>query len=272
MKLRSSIFLLSITTLLLTGSGCLDSTIVIPPPITSNPTPPVEVVPEQVSWVTSPNGIETYQIPSKNQEALAGLILLRFKKDKFTFDIDHSEDAPRTVESWLEKNPNAVTALNGSYFHEDLFPSGLLITKGEKIGDRLFDWSRSGLLVLDNPQIIYEQPTEPKNLSQITEAIQSYPVLVKKGVSAVLEDSEKIATRTFVGLTKTGDVVIGCLPRTQVSLYTLSQEITKLPVSLESAINVDGGPSSGCAFNFPDSPKNLDSLTTVPNAILVTPK
>lgn len=257
--------------LLLSGSGCVKAPST---PTSTPPTSPSTEAPKEIehSWTSPTKGLRLLTVPARTTHPLSGLTLVEVDPTYVRATLVHDETAPRTVEGWLETEDTALLAINGSYFHEDLFPSGYLVAGGERIGDRAFDWSRSGTWILDTQTILFEEPEIPADIFGKQAVLQSYPILIKQGVPAIQEDSGKIAARSFVGLDASGHVLVGCLPRTQVSLFTLANELTKLPVTWEAALNLDGGPSSGCAFRFDEAPTTYDSLTTVPNAILLLPK
>ena len=80
-----------------------------------------------------------------------------------------------------------------------MLPSGLLISNGERIGEREFDYQRTAFLSLSPKLEIIDTTQEKVNLEKIKEGAQSYPLLIRDGQSAIESDSELLARRSFIG-------------------------------------------------------------------------
>lgn len=201
------------------------------------------------------------------------VVIYRFSRTKHTFGFRHSTSSA-AVSEWMGRESEALFAANGVYFHEDELPSGWFRTEGKVIGTRSFDADKSALLVLGpNPTILVNASEQKAAKQKARDAAQSFPLLISGGVAVVKEDSGKVARRTFVGTDKTQEYLyVGIVPYTGISLYELSQALTRLPVRWEAVLNLDGGPSSGIVFRSPDQSETIDSYVTVPNVLVIHPK
>lgn len=257
------------------GAGCVQSS--------AEPTQPAapEITASRAGvWQPIQDGMsEMYFFQGARENKKEGF-LFRFDPDKYSFRFASSLE-PKTMEDWLAENPRAVMVTNGVYFHEDYSPSGLLVSGGQRIGERKFDADKSGLLELAPEVRIIDTSAEPLDVTGVTEAAQSYPFLVLDGKSAIEEDSGLTAPRTFVGTDRDGNFLVGFVPQDSITLFVLAQTLESLDVDinlgLARVLNLDGGPSTGYALRLPaDVAEFWDGhekdFALVPNVIIVEPK
>ena len=178
---------------------------------------------------------------------------------------------PAHVSEWFDHVTSAVMMTNGVYFHEDLFPSGLFIHGGKRIGARQFDADKSGVLSFTPKPEILRSVLSNEQIKVWQEAAQSFPFLIEDGAIAVATDTGRIARRTFIGLDRDGNVYMGIVPFAGLSLYELARALSRLPIPWDSVLNLDGGPSSGLFVRSGDGVEGLDSFVPVPNVIAVEP-
>ena len=198
------------------------------------------------------------------------LILYRFAAGRFDWSVEHASTS-RTVAGWFEHVHEPVAVANGVYFNEDGLPSGLLVDDGLRIGNRRFDDDKSGLITLGSaPAIINTQTEFAPTL--VSEAAQSFPLLLVDGKPQVKTDTEKKARRTFFATDIRGNTYLGMAPLGSLSLYELSNLLARSGLELDRAINLDGGPSTGIAVETDGGLQLENSLSAVPNAIIVRRK
>jgi len=202
-----------------------------------------------------------------DQAETAKMIIYRLPIKNFSFHFEHGE--AKKISDWTLGHENLALAINGTYFHEDMLPSGLLITKKERIGDREFDLDKTGLIRLQPNLAILDTTTEIFDQTQLIEAAQTFPFLIKNGVVDIKKESGLNARRSFFGLDKDGNAYFGVVPNRSISLFKLAQILKNIEADWDDVINLDGGPSNGIYANFPFSKETLDSFTPVPNVILV---
>lgn len=250
--------------LILSGVGCATFNIKYIPDVTA----PTE--PAKAEWTSVQNGIDRMEYLF-GDDRFSALVVYRFSPDCCSYQVKTSTE-PKDMDAWALALPDATLLVNAAYFHEDLSPSGLLISEGKRVGDRSFDLDKSGLITLAPQVRILDTATETFNENKLTEALQSYPFLMKDSEAAVKENSGLSARRTFIGTDKTGHAYIGIVNLTDLTLYRLSQLLDGMEVEWDNVLNLDGGPSSGLIVRTPEWNERMDSLTPVGSVIVVNTK
>lgn len=247
--------------LLLVGAGC---------PSMPDISPPVEVpVPISVSttlnWKTQGPGFDRAETVFSSTTG-ATLVLYRLSPEQHDAELLHTLP-PKHLSVWGAEATTGTTLLvNGVYFHEDYLPSGFVRRQGERIGTRLFDQDKSGAIVF-HPLRLVDTKTVPLKLDVQKDVAQSYPFLMRNGVSAVAEESGKMARRTFLGTDREGMTYVGVVPYAPITLYQLGRFLEDLPISWAHVLNLDGGPSTGLWMRSGRESELLDSYVPVPNIL-----
>ncbi len=232
--------------------------------ITQKPTEQVQ------TWTVLAPGVQQLSVSLTAPQA-GHVVLFAFDPKQFDFRFAYSTSS-KTVVEWHQAFPEALAVFNGSYFHEDQTPSGDLIRDGKDLSPRSFDLDKSAVIELAPQFRIIDTLNQPFDANVSQEAAQSFPVLVRRGQSAVLEDSGKIARRTFVGVRNDGWAVLGTLADGELSLFQLAQTLSRSEFLMQTALNLDGGPSTGYSFLSENSEQVSNSFTTVPISVIVKRK
>jgi hypothetical protein len=259
MRFRQS-FGAGILALVILGAGCrstfdVPSTHEIVAPL---PTP---------EWQDVGDGVMRLEVEFGKLAVKGSLRMYRFPKEGWSWGFAQSTSAA-SVRDWSDRIPDATVIINGVYFHDDNLPSGTFVSHGERVGSRAFDADKSALIVLAPTPRIVDLTTEPSALDHATEAAQTFPYLIKDGVSAITEDSGKLAERTFVGTDKEGRWYVGVALNESLSLYELMQLVAAQPVVWDDVTNLDGGPSTGIFIDLPNENRSRNSLAPVSNVIV----
>jgi uncharacterized protein YigE (DUF2233 family) len=110
----------------------------------------------------------------------------------------------------------------------------------------------------------------PYNPSEyLSEAVQSFPVLVKPGgVMGFPADGDagQPARRTVVAQDTTGKILFLVAPHGYFSLHELAVWLSSSDLAIDTALNLDGGPSSGI---WMPGHINIDAIVPVPLVIAV---
>lgn len=252
----------AILVLSLTGAGCQ-----------TEPIPGPSLVPSEGSqievqtWRPNTSGFETLAITDEDGDEIG--IMYAFDPDEFRFRFENSSSIHSIVE-WMTYSTSAVAVMNGVYFHDDGSPSGLLVHNGTEISTRRFSDDKSSVIRLSPaPAIIDTNEIAAAIASQ--EAAQSYPLLLEASKPQVTTDTGNKAQRSFIGFRDDGHLVLGVIMKKELSLYELSQLLSKKDYRLISALNVDGGSSSGL-YSRDEDTMSYNSLFPVPNVITVYKK
>lgn len=259
-KLRPVLGLFLAVSLSLYGAGCL------PPELRSIPVPGSQTH-IGGEWKTVASGVERMEYQFATSTG-ASVILYRFAPDAFTWRFEESQTTPRKIADWASQFPNATVLVNGVYFHEDFSPSGLLISRGKRIGERQFDLDKSGMIQLAPKFKINDTSIERVNVSSSQELAQSYPFYFIHGKPAIQKDTGQFARRTFIATDMQGRVYLGIDPEYPVSLYGLMTILQSVPVSWDMVLNLDGGPSSGLNVQIGETDEIIQSDALVPIVIV----
>lgn len=211
------------------------------------------------AWIKLSENIE-------RRELEPGLVIYKLNPKMIRTEIHYDESAP-LFEEWQNKTDYAIL-INGGYFDEHFQPTGLLIKDGLEIGSNRYDDDRSGsLIITDHPYIIDTADTPIPEISPAVSVLQSFPLLISKGLPAIKEDSNKLARRTVVAADKSGDFLIIIADKTPVSLYALMNTLLESDLELEIALNLDGGPSTTLSAKTENFEETLIGLSPLPQVI-----
>ncbi|MFO0765076.1 MAG: phosphodiester glycosidase family protein [Patescibacteria group bacterium] len=253
----------AIIALSLTGTGCQSTRNT---PTDSSPAPISET--QQVRWQKNDSGFETIPVMNQGSTTTIG-VMHAFDPSRFRFAFDTATSGKSVVE-WLSTSSSLVAVMNGAYFHEDFTPAGMLIHQGKEQNKRRFDADKSAVIRLaPNPSIV--DTNKKFDVTGALEAAQSYPVLLRGRHSTITEDSGKKARRSFVGMRDDGFVVFGVIAKSEITLYELSQLLSRDEYRLASALNMDGGSSTGL-FSHDEKTPSFNSVFPVPNVMEVYKK
>jgi uncharacterized protein YigE (DUF2233 family) len=246
----------------LTGAGCLPAA--IPQDQLSG-----KAASSMPTWQNIGPGISRYECGA--EACGARLILYRFSKDEFIWHFNNSAE-PMTVEAWAASMPKAIFVANGVYFDEKFQPTGMLKTSGVAVNGRTYDLKESALLELSPAIAIIDTAAGKPDLAKISEAAQSYPLLIKNGVAAAIAKDEHPARRTIVGTDKNGDVYAGVIPEDSVSFAELVSLLERTNVKWNNVLNLDGGTSTGFSIQADGYDETMNSIVQVPNVIVAERK
>jgi len=241
--------------IILAGAGCL--------PATSLP-----VATPKAAWQTIGDGLSRYDC--RAQECGSRLIVYRFAKDKFAWHFV-SRAEPSTVEAWAKSLPQATIVANGVYFDAAFQPTGLLKTAGGAVNPHVYDLKKSALLELAPSFAIIDTSSEPLAIASMTEAAQSYPLLIKRG-AVQPTTTARASRRTVIGDDQSGDIYLGSVPEDAVTFAQLAALLEKTGIKWDNVLNLDGGTSTGFAAHDGDFSETMNSIVQVPNVIVAERK
>ena len=167
---------------------------------------------------------------------------------------------------------NCVAGCNGGFFTPEGKPLGLAIADGKSSGTKNLGSSlASGLLILDGAQFSIERSKKffqpnPKLPRQL---LQSGPFLVENGKKVGELSTKRFSRRTFI-LTDGGNRwAIGYCPSTSLDQLgtVLADSKSFANFNVASALNLDGGSSSGLWVKTEHRPFYLHEIKPVRNFI-----
>jgi exopolysaccharide biosynthesis protein len=186
----------------------------------------------------------------KNDGTNIIIYMVKIVPEFFDIKIHYGNNQGLTIDD-IKKNTNIEVAVNGGFFEGNgsYLPIGLLLARGKKINPISSDWTHSGIFYITsvpgdlygicNKDVFYD--------TDVTEAIQSYPILVWNGKPYVLNKDGEESSRSALAIDSDGNIlIIATEPRLSggISLYEFSRALCKLNFDCRKALNLDGGSST----------------------------
>ncbi len=229
-------------------------------------------------WRAVERGVELREI---NVAAGAGrpterLSIVRLNPAEIEIRVDYDPSRPKTISAWGATS-DALLVVSGSYFAPESEGKqetiGLLISDGQRFGTPLQD--HAGMLAVTRAgevsiRWLRRRPYDPEE--PLTQAMQSFPVLVKPGgvmgFPAEADDGAP-ARRTVIAQDVEGRILFAVAPRGMLSLHDLAVFLADSDLVIDVALNLDGGGSTGMWLTATGVQVEIDSFTPVPSVITV---
>jgi uncharacterized protein YigE (DUF2233 family) len=254
------------------------------PTAASSPSPSPSPDPPPLAWNAAAPGIGQRYVPVELPGAStpAYLYALRIDPDAVTFRVHYDPAQPRSIEEW-QAETGALAVFNGGFFSGSSRPVGRIIVDGELFGAPLYPTlygddsiSIPGIFtVIDGAVEIYalgRSTYNPRGL-RFDQAVESYPMLLLPGRQPVYpEDTGREARRTVIALDEQGNVIVLLIDWSYFTLYELARWLAASDLSLYTALNLDGGRSSGLAVNMPGEQAVFPAYVPLPIVIAVYPR
>jgi uncharacterized protein YigE (DUF2233 family) len=200
------------------------------------------------------------------------ILLYRFALAQFRADVVVGAGWPpaRETAAALVRRRGAVAAVNGGFFDEHGEPLGLRIAGGHKRAPLRpkADW---GVLVLDEAGARIVHTSEigsPEALDRARGAVQVGPRLVVAG--RPLQLKPQVARRTAVALERSGDALTLVVVDDPIDANELAGRLAS--AGFESALLLDGGPSTQLAVAIGDVRRDVPGGYPVPDLLVIAPR
>jgi len=222
----------------------------------------------------APRGLSVFEARIADGDRQATLTGLVFNEKAHTLRVIDSPSPGETRLADTLAGKGAIAGVNGSYFHEDMRPVGLMVANGEKIHP--FEKAKllAGVLTVRPGKIDIVRSSRFESGHNLREALQCGPLLVEDAAPVAGLNSERTARRTVVATDGRGRWALIYL--TSVTLAD-SANILLLPGLLgdwtpRTALNLDGGGSSGLWVNSSPLALSRPEFSHVRNYLAVFPR
>jgi|SRR5437660_3022640 len=239
-------------------------------PVGSN-TPTTQDTPTLNRWFQGSPGVEVrsedWKSPGNNEDIVS---IVRIDLHRAHLKVAYQQDQPLLMSEWM-KQTNALAVINGGYFDTHNRPTGLLISDGQTYGTSYSGFG--GMLAVDNQgnvtlRSLSQQPYDPDN-EQFRQATQSAPMLMLNGKRTQFDANAASSRRSVVAIDKQGRLLLIVSPNQAFSLDELADLLASSDLSLQTALNLDGGASTGLYMHSGSQQITVDPLTPLPIVIVV---
>jgi uncharacterized protein YigE (DUF2233 family) len=226
------------------------------------------------SWLPGGRGVEVryedWKSPAGNEDIVT---IVRFDLRYVKLSVGYRPNSPLLLSQWMQKE-RAAAIINGGYFDNQNHATALVVSNGRKYGTYYAGFG--GMLSVDGQgsvslRSLHEQPYDPDN-EQITQATQSSPMLVSNGKATQFNADPASSRRSVVAMDKAGRLLLIVSSGEAFSLGELEDLLASSDLSIKSALNLDGGASSGLYVNSGPQNVQVDSITRLPLVIIVKTK
>ena len=222
-------------------------------------------------WNRVATGVEVRYEDWKNSDGDDDTVtIVRFDLHKIKLSVGYQPGQPLSMNDWTQlEHPLAI--INGGYFDQQFHATALVVSNGKVSGQSYTGFG--GMLSVDTRgsislRSLRQQPYNP-NYEQLVQATQSSPVLMSGGKRTQFNADASQTRRSIVAMDKQGRLLFIVSPNQIFSLDELADQLVSSDLSIEIALNLDGGSSTGLYVNGGSSHVSIDSLAKLPLVIIV---
>ena len=221
-----------------------------------------------------PGGAEVRQVELGEDGDSARLTAVVFLSKAYSLRVLDSESPGHTKLDSALAGAGCVAGVNGSYFQEDFRPVGLMVADGREIQPFAKAKLLAGVLTVRGTRLEIVRSSKFAKSSDLRQALQCGPMLVEGEQPTGGLNGERSARRTVVATDGHGRWALIYL--TSVTLADAAR-ILAIPGilgdwRLATALNLDGGSSSGLWAAASPEPVSLPEFGHVRNYIGIAPR
>ncbi len=197
--------------------------------------------------------------------------IARFDLHKVHIRVGYQPDQPLYLNNWASKI-GALALINGGYFDQQNRPTALLISDGQAYGTTYSGFG--GMLAVDAQgnvtlRSLRDQPYDPTT-EQFQQMTQSSPMLIIDGQRTQFTANAASQRRSVVALDKQGRLLLIVSPSNSFTLDETADLLAASDLSIQTALNLDGGASTGLFVKGTKSNVDIDSLAQLPIVIIIS--
>ncbi len=228
------------------------------------------------TWYAVANGVQVRYEDWKTSDGTDDTVTIaRFDPNAITLSVGYAPESPMFASQWMQQQ-HALAVINGGYFDTNDNATALVISNGQATGS---SYSGFGGMLSVNAQghislrSLSQQPYNPGE--GLTQAIQSSPTLVLNGKRTQFTADSSQNRRSIVAMDRQGRLLFIASPGQTFSLDQLATLLASSDLSINIALNLDGGSSTGFYVNGSGSSTRhvaIDSLVAIPLVVIVKEK
>lgn len=229
--------------------------------------------PSADGWREIRSGVAIREMYQDEKYHLGKILVVRIDPDQVDFHVRYAPDNPLRVFDWYD-NSQSLIVMNSSFFDRFNNAVGQLTSDSVNAGsihDRMegaFYLTAVGAAVW--PLRGWEKPPG----LQVVESVESFPMYLMPGglFNPDVPDDATAARRTVVAVDRSGNVLFIVTAGSAFTLRGMGIWLANSDLNLDTALNFDGGSSSGVAVWTPTGVWGINSNNHVPAVITVDPK
>jgi len=196
--------------------------------------------------------------------------IARFDLHLVHISVGYQPDQPLSMNNWM-KQTNALAVINGGFFDKRNHAVALLVSNGQSYGT---SYSGFGGMLSVNDQgnvslrSLRDQPYNPDS-EQLEQATQASPMLMIDGQRTQFQADASVRRWSVIAMDKQGRLLLIVSPSLAFSLDELADLLASSDLSLQTAMNLDGGASTGLYVNGGNQKATIDAFTLLPIAIII---
>jgi uncharacterized protein YigE (DUF2233 family) len=210
---------------------------------------------------------EQWKSTANNEDTIT---IARFDLHHVHISVGYQPNQPLSLNNWM-KQTNAVAVINGGFFDSKYQAVALLVSNGQSYGTSYSGFG--GMLSVDDQgnvslRSLRDQPYNPDN-EQLQQATQASPMLMIGGQRTQFQADSSVRRWSVIAMDKQGRLLLIVSPSLAFSLNEMADLLASSDLSLETAMNLDGGTSTGLYVNGANQKVTIDALTLLPIAIII---
>ena len=222
-------------------------------------------------WNKAATGVEVRNEDWKNAGGDDDTVtIVRFDTRKVKVSVGYQPGQPVSMNDWMQQE-HPIAIINGGYFDQQFNATALVVSNGQVFGQSYAGFG--GMLSVDSLgslslRSLHQQPYNP-NSERLEQATQSAPMLILDGKRTQFSADASQTRRSVVAMDKQGRLLFIVSPNPVFSLDELADQLVSSDLSIETALNLDGGSSTGLYVNGGSSQVSIDSFAKLPLVIIV---
>jgi uncharacterized protein YigE (DUF2233 family) len=222
-------------------------------------------------WNKAATGVEVRNEDWKNADGDDETVtVVRFDTHKIRVSVGYQPGRPMSMSDWMQQE-HPLAIINGGYFDQQFNATALVVSNGQVFGQSYAGFG--GMLSVNSLgslslRSLHQQPYYP-NSERIKQATQSAPMLMLEGKRTQFNADASQTRRSVVAMDKQGRLLFIVSPNPIFSLDELADQLVSSDLSIETALNLDGGSSTGLYVKGGSSQVTIDSFAKLPLVIIV---
>jgi uncharacterized protein YigE (DUF2233 family) len=199
--------------------------------------------------------------------------VVKIDPSQVDFHVRYQPESPLKVREWYSTT-QALVVINSSFFDSAHNAVGQLTSDGQS-GGQSHERMEGAFYLTGVGAAVWPLRgwTKPAGL-QIIESIESFPMLLLPGgiLNPEIPNDARTARRTVVAVDRSGNLLFIATQTSSFTLHGMAVWLANSDLDIDTALNFDGGSSSGIAAWTPTGAWGFDSVGRVPAVVTVEVK